>query len=73
MKMRGDKLSTDISLKAMMTDALNWLVWANSKDGTDRPISIFNKLMGIEEENNTMAFSSGEEFEEYRRNLINGN
>lgn len=74
-KMRGDTLSTTMSLQAMMVDALNWIVWsktADAEDGINRPESVFDKLRGIKKESETLSFESADDFEEYRKAIING-
>lgn len=47
-------------------DKINWLAWANSKDGQENrncPDLVLPKLLGVEEEKEIMSFATPEEFE----------
>ena len=61
-------------LLASIVDRLSLLVWMQTKDGgkgVNRPPSILQGLYGVEPENQTQAFASGEAFEAERQRLIN--
>lgn len=73
MKKAGIKQSIETLLLAAAVDRLSLLVWSKSKDaqnGFNRPVSIFAKLIGAEKENNVRAYSSAEEFEKARQQII---
>lgn len=60
---------------AFVVDALNVLIWQNTKDGMEGenpPMSILKNMLGEEDNEGFMSFASGGDFEEYRRKLING-
>lgn len=75
-KMCNSKGSLQEILLALIFDRLNWLCWANTKDGhnnINRPTSIAESLMGRENsESNVTSFASGEDFEEAREKIIRG-
>jgi hypothetical protein len=76
-KMKLTEQDVDITtlILATIADRLQVLIWQNTEDGQkgiNIPDSIVKKLLGKEDEPKNMAFSSGEEFEEYRRRLIDG-
>lgn len=61
---------------AFIVDALNILIWQNTADGSkgeNRPDSILQKMLGESEESDMLTFASGDDFEKYRKELINGN
>lgn len=72
MKINGMRYSTDTLLLASACDRLSFLVWAKTKDGQkgrNRPKSIFEKMIeNIEEK--AIEFNSVEEFEKYRKTII---
>ena len=72
MKINGMRYSTDTLLLASACDRLSFLVWAKTKDGQkgrNRPKSIFEKMIeNIEEK--AIEFNSEEEFEKYRKTII---
>ena len=73
MKKAGIKQPIETLLLAAAVDRLSVLVWSKSKDaqsGTNRPASIFAKLIGSERENNTKLYDSAEEFEKARQHII---
>lgn len=75
MKLTEQGVDMETLLLATIADRLQVLIWQNTEDGQkgiNIPDSIVKKLLGKEDEPKNMAFSSGEEFEEYRRRLIDG-
>jgi len=73
-KLRNVQSLPEYIVNAFMVDALNILIWQNSKDGSEgknKPESILKKVLG-EEESDTLSFASGEDFENYRKELLNG-
>jgi len=73
MKMSGQKVSLKTSLLAGISDSLNMLVWMNSVDGQkgrNRPVLITTLLSGQTGKKENVTFASGEDFENYRNNLI---
>lgn len=76
LKMSGQKVPLETSLVAGISDSLNMLVWMNSADGQkgrNRPTLITSLLSEQpDKSSDTVAFSSGEDFENYRNKLIGG-
>lgn len=73
MKMSKQKVPLEITLIAGISDSLNTLVWMNSADGQkgrNRPTLITSLLSEQKEKSEAVTFSSGEDFENYRNNLI---
>lgn len=75
MAMANIKYSFDTMLLASILDNLNVRTWAMSKDGqngVNKPKSIVDRLLGVEEadNNDAMTFDSGQAFEEMRRKLL---
>lgn len=71
----GDDFSLDTNLSVLMVDALNLLVWMQSRDGqkgVNRPQRLSELLMKKEKvtNNNILSFSSAEEFEKERERRI---
>lgn len=63
-------------VNAFIIDALNILIWQNTLDGSkgeNKPESILKKITGESEDKDTLSFASGDDFEKYRKELINGN
>lgn len=78
LKMSGQKLSLDNTLRAMQVDALNLLLWTKTKDaqnGRNQPESVYSLLVDedVKHENKhsqkieSMVFGSPEEFAEALR------
>ena len=70
----GDKVTLDTLLAAMIYDKLAWLQWAKTKDGArgvNIPETVVSKLLG-DSESKTRGFTSIEEFEKARQDLIGG-
>ena len=75
MRLTGQKIDLKTTLLAVIADRLGVLAWQNTKDGQkglNMPESILQNLIGNKKESNTMSFNSGEEYEAYRRSLLNG-
>lgn len=75
MKLSGQTVPLETMLLAGIYDRLSMLVWFQTKDGQkglNRPTSLISLLLKKEQENDIVAFSSGEEFEKERRRLIGG-
>lgn len=74
-KMNDTKTSYLNLLLASILDDLNTLVWFKTEDaqhGRNRPQSILNALIGGDiDDNGNMSFESAEDFENYRKKLIN--
>lgn len=75
LKMASSKLDTQTMLMASILDHLSILLWTKTKDaqeGRNKPKSILNELLGVEEEkeNDLITFDTMEEFEEIRRRII---
>ena len=74
--MSGAKVSLDTYMLAVIADYLGWLVWSKTKDGQknrNRPKSILDIINGKgeeKEENQNRTFTSGEEFERLRQELL---
>lgn len=75
MKLSGQTVPLETMLLAGIYDRLSILVWFQTKDGQkgiNRPTSLTSLLLKKEQENDIVAFSSGEEFEQMRKRLIGG-
>lgn len=75
MSMRGFNISLNQMLLAIIADDLNFLCWAKTEDGTkgiNRPSSILSSLLGKEEHTNVVGFTTAEEFEKKRKQIIEG-
>lgn len=75
MKLSGQTVPFETMLLAGIYDRLSMLVWFQTKDGQkgrNRPTSLTSLLLKKEQENDIVAFSSGEEFEQMRKRLIGG-
>lgn len=60
---------------AFIMDALNILIWQNSADGAkgrNRPESILARMMGDDQDKDVLSFASGDDFNRYRKELIDG-
>lgn len=69
----GQQISLSDTILAAILDKVNWLAWAQTRDGQkgrNRPKSILADILGEKKESANMAFDSGEEFEAYRKKLI---
>lgn len=76
MKLRGDRLTLEQTLTAMMFDCLNWIRWSKTKDGShnlNRPESVYTKLIGDKGEREDCAsFDSAENYEAARERILKG-
>ena len=73
MKLSGLKVPMDTLLLAQITDAINTLVWMNSKDcrnNSKRPKSLVEAILKPERDDKPKSFASGADFERYRRELL---
>lgn len=71
----NSKVSFDTLLLASVLDRLSALVWFKTTDGQkgiNKPIMIAQELTGRTKakESNEMIFDSGEDFEEYRQQIL---
>lgn len=70
----GTKCDSQTLLLAAIVDRLSMLVWLNSDDGAEgvnRPKSVLDAIMGKENtEGQYKTFASVEDFENYRRSII---
>ena len=68
--------SLDQTLQAAQLDALNLLIWQNTKDGARgrrKPKSVVDQLNKKAEKKDDIAtYSSGEEFERERQRMLEG-
>lgn len=75
MKMSGEVLSFEQLMLVNIYDRIAWLAWSRTKsaqDGGDPPESLLGKILGKEEDKDAMLFSSGEEFERHREQILRG-
>ena len=74
MKLCGMKVPADTLLLAQIADAINTLVWMNSKDcrnASKRPKSLVEALTSTDKATEKpISFRTGAEFETYRQALI---
>lgn len=73
MILSGQKVSFDRVLQASIADRLGILIWQKTKDGQanrNRPQSFVELLTAEPKEREEIAFESGKDFEEYRRQLL---
>lgn len=71
--MSGQNVSMQLLIQASILDRLSMLVWFKTKDGQNginRPVSMVDQLTKVEEEQEQMTFASGEEFENYRNEML---
>lgn len=74
-KLSGIHASRTELLLALVYDRIQWLCWAQTKDGhngVNQPESIANILFGnnTQNENDCVSFESGEEFEMARKKIL---
>lgn len=73
MKLSNQKVSTETLLLAGIFDRLSTLAWfktADGQKGTNRPESIVEQLTAEPKERKEMVFTSGEEFERARKEIL---
>jgi len=67
-KLRGDRLTLEQTLLAMIADGINFLCWSKTKDaqkGKNKPKSILDTLRGVEKEKEVEAFKTPQELMAY--------
>lgn len=72
-QMSGSEYSLDTLLLASATDKLAFLAWAktqDAQDGRNRPKSILQSLLGIEQKNAVQSFDSIEDFDAWRQSML---
>lgn len=70
-KLSGQMLTTTQMLLAGIFDGVNLLCWLNSEDGrkgTNRPVSVLDKIQGKQKD--VREFDSSEEFEKERKRIL---
>lgn len=76
MKLSSINYDLDTLLSALIADKLQVLIWQRTEDGHNGrnfPKSIYDRLVNPQlEESNNMSFSSGADFDKYRKALIGG-
>lgn len=74
MKLSSINYDIDTLLSALIADKLQILIWQRTEDGANGrnfPKLIYDRLVNPQpEENNNMSFSSGADFDKYRKALI---
>lgn len=75
MKMSGMKMNTDTFLLAGCFDMLSWIKWSKTRDAADGgtpPEGVLGRLFGHAREQETVGFSSADEFKAARERIIKG-
>lgn len=76
MIMREQKVTTEMMLNAAKVDALNTLIWMQTKDGAkgrNRPMSMMGVIMGAKEETDMVeTFDTAADFEARRKAILEG-
>lgn len=77
MSLAGQKYTLLETISVMIYDKLAWLQWAKTKDGAkgqNMPQPLAKKLFEGEnqDDNDVEGFTSGKEFEEARKRIIEG-
>lgn len=70
MEINGDKIPLDTSMLVLLLDSIHMLRWELSGAKGKKPESIYLKITETKKESDVMAFNSGEEFEEYRKQIL---
>ena len=74
MKLSNMNADVDTLLSALIADRLQVLIWQRTEDGAkgrNYPKSLYEKMINPQiEESNNMAFTSGSDFDKYRKTLI---
>ena len=73
MAVSGSSVPTDMLMKAIMADALNWLVWSKTKDASrnrNKPKSLVD-MITRRKTSDLEAFRTVDEFEQRRKELLN--
>lgn len=69
----GVEVSHDYLLQTLIYDRLNLLLWIQSEDGTkgtNRPVSLYEKLTNKLDVGEAQGFDTSEEFEKRRKEII---
>ena len=75
MKLSGTRVDQKTLLLAMAVDNLQFLSWTKTKsaqDGQNRPKSIAQALLQVEEKRQNVAYASGDEFDAAWKRLAGG-
>lgn len=75
LKMQNLQYPIETILQANIVDRLSLLVWAkteNGQKGRNRPISIAQKLLGLGETKQVVAFTSANDFEKAKQAILEG-
>lgn len=75
MFLTGQKITLEQSLLAIIADNLAFLSWTKTTDaehGSNRPESIYTRLVNGPKEKDTVTFTSPEEFEKERERILGG-
>lgn len=75
LKISNMNCSLETLLMAKAVDYLAYICWSKTKNGVNninRPISLVNKILGIDRQEENITFSTGKEFDEARKRLIEG-
>lgn len=73
MRLSGQRIPIDRMLQAGVLDRLSILIWQQTKDGQkgkNQPKSLMELLLNGPKEREEVAFSSGEDFERMRQQLL---
>lgn len=71
MKMQGLNVSYETLLLGVIADRLGLIIWQNSgADELNKPASLVQNMMGMDNGNNNIGFDSAEEYEAYRASII---
>lgn len=74
-KLSGTAISMETRLLALIADALQMLVWQNSRDaqrGRNRPHSVLAAITAEEQRTDGVGFESAEDFEAWRASMLTG-
>ena len=69
----GSNCSLDSLLLASIADAQNLNLWTKAREGTPRPASLVDRLLGVSAHPESSASFTIDEFEERRAQMLNGN
>jgi hypothetical protein len=74
-KFAGVQTDTQTALLAIIADRLGVLVWQNTADGSkgiNKPKSIFDALVGKQEESSLRKYETGSDFSAAWEDILNG-
>ncbi len=69
----GSSCSLDSLLLASIADAQNLNLWTKAKEGTPRPVSLVDRLMGVSADPESSTSFTIDEFEERRAKILSVN